>query len=83
MNFFKICYNIKDVKEVVSLNKFGVFLGVEGIKYLDKLEDIELFYKKGVCYVLLIWNEVNDYVIGLLSVEIGFIFKGKEVIKKM
>lgn len=82
-NLFKICYNTKDVKEAVSLNKLGVFLGVEGIKYLDKPEDIELLYEKGVRHASLTWNEVNDYATGLSSVETGITPKGKEVIKKM
>lgn len=80
---FKICYNTKDVKEAVRTNKLGVFLGVEGIKYLDKPEDIELLYKKGVRHASLTWNEKNDYATGLSSIDTGLTPKGKMVIEKM
>ena len=82
-DLFYLCYNLDDVKNAIDQKKLGVFLGVEGLKFLKKPEDIIKLYNKGIRHASLTWNEANRYGAGLNDQINGLTNDGKKIIKQM
>lgn len=76
-----ICRSYGDLLKARQENKFGVILGIEGMKYLDQPEDIITLYDKGVRHLGLTWNEENEYATGLDGLEHGLKEKGIKLLK--
>jgi membrane dipeptidase len=76
-----ICRNYGDLLQSRQENKLGVILGIEGIKYLNKPEDLITLYQKGVRHLGLTWNEENDYATGLDGLENGLKEKGIHLLR--
>ena len=82
-DLFKICYKYDDVLDAYQSNKFGVILGVEGLKYLKDETDLKHLYEKGIRHASLTWNDANDYATGLSKTDGGLTNKGRKVIRMM
>lgn len=57
----KIALNEIDLTE---LKNFKVMLGLEGLRNLKKIEDIDILYNMGFRHAMLTWNEENRYATG-------------------
>jgi membrane dipeptidase len=66
-----ICHSYQELLQARQEEKFGVLLGIEGIKYLSQPEEIVTLYQKGVRHIGLTWNEENAYATGLDGLENG------------
>ena len=50
--------------DLSGLNDFKVMLGLEGLRNLKKVEDIDVLYDMGFRHAMLTWNEENKYATG-------------------
>ena len=88
-----IIENLEEVKKIIKENrlipeKIDYKIGIEGLDYLEKLEDIDILYELGVRSVNLVWNNHNKYGTGVRPIEIlnkrkGLTTLGKRLIKKL
>lgn len=63
---------------------FKVILGLEGLRNLKKVEDIDIIYNMGFRHAMVTWNEANDYATGAKSdPQRGITLKGKQLYKRM
>ena len=63
---------------------FKVILGLEGLRNLKKVEDIDTIYNMGFRHAMVTWNEANDYATGAKSdPQRGITPKGKKLYKRM
>ena len=51
-DIFSICNTYNDILNAQKTSKIGVILGIEGLKYLDKPEDIITLYNRGIRHAL-------------------------------
>jgi membrane dipeptidase len=85
---YEIAYNYNDVMRITGERKFCSLFGIEGGTAVEKdLDNINLFFDKGVRYIGLTWNNSNK--IGTSSSDEskgkkgGLTDFGKKVIKRM
>lgn len=76
-----ICHSYQELLQARQEEKFGVILGIEGIKYLSQPEEIVTLYQKGVRHIGLTWNEENAYATGLDGLENGLKEDGIKLLK--
>jgi membrane dipeptidase len=70
--------------DIKKLHGFEVILGLEGLRNLKTVEDIEVLYKMGFRHAMLTWNEENIYATGAKAeVTHGLKEEGRRLIKKM
>ena len=81
---------LKAVKRAISkidlqeLPGFEVILGLEGLRNLEKVEDINKLYKLGFRHAMLTWNEENKYATGVAGdANRGLTEEGTLLIKRM
>ncbi len=83
---------IKNLKEVNSLiyennlipNYIQYIYGIEGLDYLEKIEDVDVIYDLGVRSVNIVWNNDNKFGGGAKgNKERGLTLQGKELVKKL
>lgn len=82
-DIISICYNQEDLMKAQKDNKIRIILGIEGLKYLEKPEDIKKLYDKGFRHAGLTWNEENSYAGGVSFPEKGLTEKGRELLSLM
>lgn len=82
-DILKICTNHQDLVEAHEDHKLGIILGIEGLKYLDKPEDIIPLYQKGIRHAILTWNEENKYASGVSFPDTGLTDEGRKLISIM
>lgn len=58
------CQNALDQIDLKKLPGFEVILGLEGLRNLKKVEDIDTLYAMGFRHAMLTWNEENEYATG-------------------
>jgi len=81
---FNLIDALETSKELVDLNSFDVILGIEGLRNLKDVSDLEKIYKLGYRHIMLTWNEANDYATGVKGpVDRGLTKKGYEVLDFM
>ena len=88
-----IIKNLKEVKELIKKEKIipediEYKIGIEGLDYLEKLEDIDILYTLGVRTVNPVWNNHNKFGTGVRPCKIinkknGLTPLGKELIHKL
>ncbi len=72
------CIDLSDFKE------FNVLFGLEGLRNLEKWEDIDILYNLGFRHAMLTWNEENKYATGVAGdKERGLQEDGKKLLKRM
>src|SRR5690606_34761943 len=63
---------------------FQVILGLEGLRNLQKPEDIEVLYNLGFRHAMLTWNEENKYAGGVKAdPNYGLTDQGKKLLSLM
>ncbi len=66
------------------LPEFKVILGLEGLRNLKKVEDIDILYNMGFRHAMVTWNEENKYATGAKSnPERGITDEGKRLLARM
>ncbi len=85
---YEIAYSYDDIMRITGQNKFCSLFGIEGGTAIGKdLNNINLFYEKGVRYIGLTWNNSNN--IGTSSADEskgkkgGLTEFGRNVVKRM
>lgn len=67
-----------------ELNDFNVILGLEGLRNLKSVEDIDVLYDMGFRHAMLTWNEENRYATGAkANKERGLTEEGVRLLKRM
>ena len=61
-----IIKNLEEVKELINKNSLissniKYIYGIEGLDYLEKLEDLDIIYNLGVRSVNIVWNNDNKF----------------------
>lgn len=87
-DFFEIAYSYSDIKRIIEKGKIVGMMGIEGGTAIENdLDNINLFFDKGVRYIGLTWNNSNK--IGVSAKDEangkkgGLTHFGKEVVKRM
>lgn len=88
-----VVQNLKEVKRLIDKEKIipqniNYTIGIEGLDYLEKLEDIDTLYKLGVRSVNPVWNNHNKFGTGVRPIKIinkkrGLTELGRNLIKKL
>lgn len=88
-----IIKNLKDVKKLIKRyelipDNIEYKIGIEGLDYLENLEDIDILYKLGVRSVNPVWNNHNKFGTGVRPSKIinskrGLTPLGRELIQKL
>ena len=78
-----ICHNYDELEKANQEGKLGILLGIEGLKYLEKPEDIISLYDKGIRHAILTWNEENKYAGGVAYPDQGLTDLGKRLLSLM
>ena len=67
-----------------KLPGFNVVLGLEGLRNLKSIEDIDVLYNMGFRHAMLTWNEENRYATGAkANPERGLTEEGIKLLKRM
>jgi len=92
-NEINIIQNLKEVNKLIIENNLipsnmDYKIGIEGLDYLEKIEDIDVLYKLGVRSVNPVWNNHNKFGTGVRPVQIinrkkGLTQIGEELIVKL
>ena len=88
-----IIKNLTEVKQLIEKEKIipediEYKIGIEGLDYLEKIEDIDILYKLGVRSVNPVWNNHNKFGTGVRPCKIinkknGLTSLGKQLIYKL
>lgn len=92
-NKINIIENLKEVTQLIKETNLiprdiNYKIGIEGLDYLEKLEDIDKLYELGVRAVNPVWNNHNKFGTGVRPIKIlnktnGLTCLGKELIIKL
>ncbi len=67
-----------------KLGEFNVILGLEGLRNLNSIEDLDTLYNMGFRHAMLTWNEENKYATGAkANPERGLTEEGVKLLKRM
>ncbi|GIW66796.1 MAG: hypothetical protein KatS3mg095_0694 [Candidatus Parcubacteria bacterium] len=58
---FKIIYNKNDLNNILKSKYIGIILGVEGLNFLEKYNQVFLLYEKGIRVIGLNWNKDTKF----------------------
>lgn len=85
--------NLKEVNKIIEDERLipeniNYIIGIEGLDYLEKIEDIDILYELGVRSVNPVWNNHNKYGTGVrpitkINKKDGLTNLGKELIHKL
>lgn len=65
-------------------NDFDVIYGLEGLRNVKDVEDLDKLYRKGIRHASLTWNEENHFATGVAGdKDRGLQIEGKKIIKYM
>ena len=81
---FDLIKALSESKELVDLKNFEVILGIEGLRNLKNLADLQTIYELGYRHIMLTWNEANAYATGVEGPsDRGLTEKGYQVLDFM
>ncbi len=84
---FNLVEGLKNALSQIDMTKlpnFKVILGLEGLRNLEKVEDIDKLYEMGFRHAMVTWNEENKYATGAkANKEHGLTEDGKRLYKRM
>lgn len=81
---FDLLKALKKSKELVDLKNYKVILGIEGLRNLKSVNDLDEIYNLGYRHMMLTWNEENKYATGIKGdINRGLTKKGYEVLDFM
>ena len=81
--------NLKEAKEYIEQNKIisndiQYIFGIEGLDYLEKIEDIDILYDLGLRSTNPIWNNANKFGGGAkVNNKVGLTKLGEQLIEKL
>lgn len=81
----KLVEGLNDLKKVLSSNKIGALLAIEGGEGIFDVTALRVFYRLGVRMISLTWNQRNQLADGVGEIEAngGITGLGKEIIAEM
>lgn len=82
-DILKICLNAEDVRQTENDQKIAVIVGVEGLKFLQGIEQLRDLYNKGLRHAILTWNETNQYGGGAADNSQGLTEAGIQLVQEM
>lgn len=83
-DLIEACQRAIDNIDIDKLEGFEVILGLEGLRNLKKVADIDILYQMGFRHAMLTWNEENRYATGArANPQHGLHEEGKQLIKRM
>ena len=83
-DLLEACTIALEAIDIDRLPGFEVILGLEGLRNLKSIEDLDSLYKLGFRHAMLTWNEENEYAAGVKSSnDKGLTAKGQELVEKM
>ena len=88
-NKINLIENLKEVKEYIRLNKIipdniNYIFGIEGLDYLEKIDDIDILYSLGLRSTNPVWSNKNKFGGGVrANKEEGLTKLGKILIEKL
>lgn len=84
---FDLIEGLKNALRQIDMSKlpgFKVVLGLEGLRNLKSIEDLDIIYQMGFRHAMVTWNEANDYATGAKSdPNRGITELGKKLYKRM
>src|SRR5690625_4460239 len=81
---FNLIEALKISKKLINTKDFEVILGIEGLRNLKDVKDLNEIYNLGFRHMMLTWNEENDYATGIKEPKNrGLTKKGFEVLDFM
>lgn len=79
---FEIILNRDDLKNNLKNRRIGIILGVEGLNFINKIEDIYKIYESGIRVFGLNWNIDSKFSTSLKTItKSGLTKEGKALIK--
>ena len=88
-NQINVIQNLKDVKKYIDSNKLisnniKYIFGIEGLDYLEKIEDIDILYSLGIKSTNPVWSNKNKFGGGVKANENEGLSKlGEQLIEKL
>lgn len=88
-NQINLIENLKEVKQYIDLNQIipkgtKYIFGIEGLDYLEKIEDIDILYSLGLRSTNPVWSNKNKYGSGVrVDKKEGLTKLGEELIEKL
>ncbi len=82
-DILSIIYNVSDLYKAIEANKIGVFLGIEGLSFLEDINELKKIYNRGIRHAIITWNEINKFGSGISEEKTGLTSKGIELVKEM
>ena len=88
-NEINIIENLKEVNNLIKKyelipKKIKYITGIEGIDYLEKIEDIDILYELGIRSTNIVWNNNNKFGGGAIGdKKQGLTKLGKQLIEKL
>lgn len=79
----RICTNDDEIQRTWKNDKIGAFLSLEGGECIERCEDIDTLYDKGIRMINLTWNNDNALGGGAFGKNIGLSEMGKRTVEKM
>ncbi len=84
---FDLIEGLKNALSQIKMEElpgFKVVLGLEGLRNLKSIEDLDTLYEMGFRHAMVTWNEANDYATGAKAdPNRGLTEKGKKLYKRM
>ncbi|MFA5542892.1 MAG: diaminopimelate decarboxylase [Bacilli bacterium] len=83
-DLIEACKTALNEIDMSKLPDFEVILGLEGLRNLKKVEDIDILYNMGFRHAMLTWNEENQYATGAKAdATHGLKDEGIKLLKRM
>ena len=88
-NEINVVQNLKDVKQYIEQNKLiskeiNYVFGIEGMDYLENINDIDVLYELGLKSTNIVWNHANKFGGGVKANEnYGLTELGEKLVKKL
>ena len=83
-NLIEACKMAIEKIDLSEFKEFNVLLGLEGLRNLEKWEDIDVLYNLGFRHAMLTWNEANKYATGVAGEkDRGLQEDGKKLLTRM
>lgn len=84
-----VIQNLKEIKQYIEYNnllskKINYIFGIEGLDYLENIDDIDILYSLGLRSTNLVWNNKNKFGGGIKAdSQTGLTKLGEKLIKKL
>lgn len=88
-NQINVIENLKEVKQYIEENKLisddiNYIFGIEGLDYLEKIDDIDILYSLGLRSTNIVWNNENQFGGGAKADNAcGLTESGKRLVEKL